>query len=279
MAISAKDVKALRDKTGAGMMDCKKALIESDGDFAKAEKILKEMGLAVAAKRSGRATNEGSVFTHTQGNKAVILELASETDFVAKNETFQETGKKLASTIIEKGYTEINDDLKEIVQDAISIIKENITLKRFTTMDLSDKDYVDAYIHNNGQIGVLIKVTANDPAVAQADGVKTFAHDCALHAAAFNPQYLNRDQVDAGYLKDQEEIFQKQALETGKPEKVIAGIVKGKLNKHLSEICFVDQPFVKDDKLSVQKAAAQAGKEAGGSLELTDYVYYAVGQE
>ncbi len=273
------DVKKLRDKTGAGMLDCKKALIAADGDFAKAEKILKEQGLASADKRSGRATNQGSVFVAANDDRAVMVELTCETDFVAKNEKFREAGQKMADTALAEGYDQVNDALETQVKEAIAVLKENMTLKRVVAVKLGPNDVVQEYLHNGGSIGVLVKLSCDSPSTAGSDDVRTLAMDLALHAAAFNPSYLSRDKVDAAYLKEQEEIFTKQAENLGKPEKVLQGIVKGKLNKHLSQICFVDQAFVKDDKKSVKQAIAETAKVAGGSIDLSDYVYMMVGQE
>ena len=279
MAVTPADVKKLRDKTLAGMLDCKKALIACDGDFAAAEKHLKEQGLASADKRSGRATNAGSVFTCITGTTAAVAELSCETDFVAKNATFQEAGKKIAAAAAEKKYSSINEDLENMVKEAIAVLKENMTLKRIALMELSDSDMAVDYLHNNGSIGVMVKLSCDSAATAGKDEVKALATDLALHAAAFNPTYLNRDKVDADYLKEQEEIFSAQAASLGKPEKVVAGIVKGKLNKHLSQVCFVDQAFVKNDKISVAQALKETGKAVGGTIELTDYIYFMVGEE
>ncbi|WP_020612330.1 translation elongation factor Ts [Sediminispirochaeta bajacaliforniensis] len=279
MEIKAADVKKLRDKTGAGMMDCKKALTESGGDFAKAEKHLKELGLAAAAKRSGRATNEGRVFSKVEDKRAGLLELACETDFVARNKDFIKLGEELLGLVINKGYTEINADLEERVKDTISTIKENMSIKRFTSLEIADNEMVTDYIHGEGGIGVLVKLKAEKPELLGEDSVKTFAFDAALHIAAFNPLYLDRSKVDEKYRKEQEEIFRKQAEHLGKPEKVLAGIVQGKLNKHYSEICLLDQGFVKDEKQSVSKVLAQLSKEVGGKLEIVDFRYYRVGDE
>lgn len=279
MEIKAADVKKLREKTGAGMLDCKKALTEANGDFAGAEKKLKELGLAAAAKRSGRATNEGRVFTATSDNLAVAVELACETDFVARNQDFIALGKDIADTIIEKGLTEKTEELDTKIQEAISKIKENMGLKRFKTLPVADNETVCEYIHGEGSIGVLVKLKADDPAILDKDVVKEFAFDCALHVAAFNPLYLDRDRVDEAYKQDQESIFRTQAESLGKPEKVLEGIIKGKMNKHFSEICFLDQGFVKEEKKSVSAKLKEVAKEAGGSLEITDYVYYKVGDE
>lgn len=279
MDIKATDVKRLREITGAGMMDCKKALTEAGGDFKKAERLLKEMGLAAAAKRSGRATNEGRVFTKLIGNRAGVLEIACETDFVAINQDFIATGEGILSEIVEKELTELTEDLKERVAGLVSKLKENMEIRRFATVSAGANALLVDYVHGEGRIGVIIKIEADAPDALNNEKVKAFAFDCALHAAAFNPQYLSSEKVDPEYLKEQEEIFAKQAEGLGKPEKVLAGIVKGKLNKHLSEICFLDQKFVKDDKQSVRKVMETLGKEVGSKLALSEYLYYRVGEE
>ena len=279
MAVTPADVKKLRDKTLAGMLDCKKALQACDGDFAAAEKYLKEQGLASADKRSGRATNAGSVFTAINGSTASIVELTCETDFVAKNAAFQEAGQKIADAVAEKKITSINDELEIMVKEAIAILKENMILKRIATMELADTDCAVDYLHNGGSIGVMVKLSCDSAETAAKEEVKNLGLDLALHAAAFNPSYMNRDKVDPVYLKEQEEIFTAQAANMDKPAKVIEGIVKGKLNKHLAQICFVDQAFVKNDKLSVKQAITETAKAVGGKIELNDYVYYMVGEE
>jgi elongation factor Ts len=277
--IKAADVKKLREKTGAGMLDCKKALTEAQGDFAGAEKILKELGLAAAAKRSGRATNEGRIFTAVGDKLAVAVELACETDFVARNQDFIALGKDIADTILSKGLTETNPELEEKIQVAVGKIKENMSLKRFKTLSIEDNEMVRDYIHGEGNIGVIVKLKADKAEILEKDVVKEFAFDCALHVAAFKPLFLNRDAVDAAYKQEQEEIFRKQAESLEKPANVLDGIIKGKMNKHFSEICLLDQGFVKEEKKSVSAKLKEVAKEAGGSLEITDYVYYKVGDE
>ena len=279
MAVSPADVKKLRDKTLAGMLDCKKALIEADGDFAAAEKILKEKGLASADKRSGRSTEAGAVFTGVGSTTAAAIELNCETDFVAKNKVFAENGKKIAAFVAENSVSEVNSDVELLVKEAISVLKENMGVKRIKSMSVADSDAVVDYLHNGGQIGVMVKLSCDSAETAAKDEVKALGLDLALHAAAFNPSYLNRDAVDTSYLKEQEDIFMAQAANMDKPEKVIAGIVKGKLNKHLGQICFVDQAFVKNDKLSVAQAVAEVAKAVGGKIELSDYLYMSVGEE
>ncbi len=280
MAISADVVKKLRDKTGAGMMDCKKALVEADGDFQKAEKLLKELGLAAAAKREGRATNEGRIFTHVAGSRAAVIEMACETDFVARNENFIALGNGIAEDVVTRGLTEADDQIENRVKEAISTIKENMALRRVSLIDIADNELVADYIHGDGgSIGVLVKLSLDSASTKENASVKQFAFDCALHVAAFNPSFLSAETVDAAYLEEQESIFKKQAENMDKPENVIQGIIKGKMKKHLSEICLVDQPFVKDDKKSVAAVAEAIGKEAGGSVSISDFRYFRVGQE
>lgn len=278
MDIKPADVKKLREQTGAGMGDCKKSLIEANGDFAQAIKILKEKGLAAAAKRSSRATKEGKIFTAVTYKKAVILELSCETDFVARNEKFLDLGKALVSEIISSGIYEINDKLAMMVKEAVGIIKENMTIARFKVLDIADGEYIADYVHGAGNIGVLVKFKSDDAEIFKKKEIKDFTFDCALHVTAFSPIALSGDKVDPAYLKDQEEIFTKQCEGMNKPANVIEGIIKGKMRKHLSEICFLDQPFVKDDKKKVSQVLTEAAKAAGGKLEITDYVYYKLGE-
>ncbi len=280
MAVTAADVKKLREKTGAGMMDCKNALVEADGDFAKAERILKELGKAAAAKRSGRATNEGRIFAKVDGNRAVLLELACETDFVARNETFIALGEDLCADALSRGVSEPDAAMEEKVKDAISTIKENMSLRRFTTIEKNDGDIFTHYLHGDtARIGGIVRVSASDPAALAKDEVSQFAFDCALHVVAFRPLYLSPDDVDAEYKKEQEEIFTEQAKNLGKPEKVLQGIVQGKLRKHYAEICFVEQGFVKDEKKSVATVAKEVGASVGATITIADYRVYTVGEE
>lgn len=280
MAVTAADVKKLRDKTGAGMMDCKNALTEANGDFAKAERILKELGKAAAAKRSGRATNEGRIFAYTYGNDGVLLELACETDFVARNETFVALGEDLAKEVIERDLTEPDEKLETRVKDTISTIKENMSLRRFDRIRKSDNEIFASYIHgDSGRLGGIVKVGAEASSALERDEVKDFAFDCALHVVAFRPIALSGETVDDAYLTEQKEIFMQQAKNLGKPEKVLEGIVQGKLRKHLSEICLLEQGFVKDEKKSVGAVAKEISKEAGTAITVTDFLVYAVGEE
>jgi elongation factor Ts len=278
--IKATDVKKLREKTGAGMMDCKKALTEANGDFAQAEQILKELGLAAAAKRGGRATNEGRVFTYVTQDKAGILELACETDFVARNQDFVDLGQKIVKDMVENGKQAADTSYAEMVQEAITTIKENMAVRRGELMTAENDELVSDYIHGeSGRIGVLAKVKVDKPELLSNQAVKDFAFDIALHVAAFRPTFLSVDTADPTYVSEQEQIFAAQAQALGKPENVTKGIAAGKLKKHLAEICLVDQGFVKDEKRSVAQVAKDLGKEVGGSVEVSGFVYYMVGEE
>ncbi len=279
--ISASDVKKLRDITGAGMMDCKKALTQADGDFAGAEKILKEMGLAAVAKRQDRATENGRVFVESDGKNVVMLSLSCETDFVAKNEDFKKLGEDLCKVILEKGYTEPNDELKAMVDALIAIIKENMNLVSFSLTAIPENGYCATYVHGEGAVAVSVVLTADNKAAFENEAVKEFAHDLALHCAAYKPQYLSDKVVEKAYEEEQLGIFRAQVAQdeklASKPDKVKEGIVRGKLQKLYKEICFLDQAFVKDDSKSVAQALADCGKAAGAKLDIVSYAVFQAG--
>jgi len=283
--ISASDVKKLREKTGAGMMECKNALVANDGDFAKAEKLLKEKGLAALEKRAGRATNNGKVFIKMKddGSSAVLVELNAETDFVARNPDFIQLGETIAKIALEKGLTEPNDELNGMVQDLATKIRENMGLKRLCQIKASSNELLTQYIHGDGNIGVAVKCESDKPEIFKDEEVKSFIFTLALHIAAFNPAAIDRAKIDQGWLKEQEGIFKVQMEQDeklkGKPENVLEGILKGKVTKYLSEICLMEQGYVKDEKLTVAKAIEECAKKAGAKLTLNDYVYYRVGAE
>ena len=278
MEIKATDVKLLREKTGAGMLDCKNALVKSDGDFARAERLLKEQGLAAAVKKSERATNSGKIFSRVDTERGILLELTSETDFVARNAMFQELGQALLTKVAEQKLTEPTDELHVMVKETIGKIKENMQLRRIVTLKLGPNDVLVEYIHDD-RIGVLLRFTLGDRKVYENPKVKETLFDCALHVAAFAPMFLSRDKVSAEFLGEQEAIFTKQAEQLGKPANVTQGIVKGKVAKLLAEICLMDQPFVKDDKRKVSKVLEDLAKEAGTKIELAEYAYVKLGAE
>jgi elongation factor Ts len=282
--ISAAEVKKLREKTGAGMMECKNALVSTEGDFAKAEKLLKEKGLAALEKRSGRATNEGKIFVKIKedGSAAVLVELSSETDFVARNPDFIALGGAIADIALEKNLSEPNDELNSLVTDLATKIRENMSLKRLCLVKASSNENLTQYIHGDGNIGVVVKCESDKPEILKNEEVKSFIFSLALHIAAFNPFALNRNSIDQNWLKEQEGIFRAQMEKDeklkGKPENVLSGILQGKINKHLSEICLLEQGYVKDEKITVAKAIEDCEKKNGAKLSVSSYIYFKVGE-
>jgi len=278
MDIKATDVKKLREKTGAGMLDCKNALVKTDGDFDKAERLLKEQGLAAAVKKSDRVTNAGKIFSRILPDRGILLELTSETDFVARNAMFRELGTKLLDHVEAQNLNGPTDELHMMVKETIGTIKENMQLRRIVVKKYAANEALVEYIHDD-RIGVMLHFVLGDPKAKDNPRVKEVMFDCALHAAAFAPLFLSRDKVSPEFLKEQEEIFTKQAENLGKPANVVQGIIKGKVAKLLSEICFMDQPFVKDDKRKVSKVLEDLSKEAGTKIELVGYTYMKLGAE
>lgn len=274
MAISAKLVKELREKTGAGMMDCKKALTETDGDIDKAVDYLREKGIAKAAKKADRIAAEGTTFVASKGNDAVILELNSETDFVARNEGFQNLVKEMADHILDVKPADVEalnasklasgQTVEEKMNEAISTIGEKLTLRRFTLKTKTDNDSFGEYLHMGGRIGVLTVVEGSTNEEA--------AKDVAMHIAALNPKFVSRDQVSDEELAHEKEILKQQALNEGKPENIVEKMVEGRMRKYLEEICAVDQAFVKNPDQTV----AEFLKTDGGVL--VDFVRYEVGE-
>ena len=191
MDIKAIDIKNLREKTGAGMMDCKKALVEAEGNFSAAEKLLREWGMAGVEKRAGRATNEGRIFFAEQGPNLSVVEIACETDFVARNEDFIASGTKIAHVALNKKAKAADEELDSLVKDIASIIKENITLKRVRLFEAKAGEYLHYYMHGEGKLFVVIRASSPSPDTFNDEKVKTFIHDIALHVAAFNPMFLD----------------------------------------------------------------------------------------
>ncbi|HHU36658.1 MAG TPA: translation elongation factor Ts [Treponema sp.] len=279
MDIKASDVKTLREKTGAGMMECKNALVATKGDFAEAEKILKEKGLAAVEKRVGRATTEGLILVKADKDRAVIAEITCETDFVSKNVDFIALGEKVIETAFEKKYTEITSDLSEMVLELATKVRENMSLTRLEAVTAGDDEYISYYIHSDKKTGALVVLKADKASLFDNKDVQGFAYDCCLHLAAFTPRFKDAACVEQKYIEEQTEIFTKQVEELDKPEAVKTGIITGKLKKHLAEICFLEQPFVKDDKMTVAKKMEAVGKAAGGTLTLSKMVLFQLGAE
>ncbi|TCP30305.1 translation elongation factor Ts (EF-Ts) [Scopulibacillus darangshiensis] len=274
MAISAKLVKELREKTGAGMMDCKKVLTETDGDIEKAIDLLREKGVAKAAKKADRVAAEGLAQIKVEGNKAVIVEVNSETDFVAKNEQFITLIDTVAANLLANNPASVDEALEqklngtektvsEFINEAIAKIGEKISLRRFTVLEKGDNEAFGAYLHMGGRIAVLTQAEGNDENVAK---------DVAMHIAAVNPRYLSREQVSEEEVAHEREVLKQQALNEGKPENIVEKMVEGRLNKFFQEICLVEQPFVKDPDMKVKKYLADKGSAIKG------FVRYEVGE-
>ena len=277
MAITAADVKALREKTGAGMMECKKALEESNGDMAAAEKALKEKGLAAMAKRSERATSEGRLFIRQDGNKVAVIELTCETDFVAKNADFIKVGEQMLDVTLAKGYTKVEAEHESILEPLKVSIRENMKVAKVEVIDVPATASAAFYVHSDFKTGAVVVVDGST-----SDVVKAFAKDCCLHIAAFTPAYTSKKDVPESYVAEQKEIFKAQMDQdekmAGKPDNVKEGILQGKINKHLAEICFEDQMFVKDDKKTVLAKLAEVGKEAGATLKFVTSKLFILGK-
>ena len=289
--ISAQDVKTLREKTGAGMMECKNALVETNGDFGKAEKILKEKGLAALEKRATRATTAGKVTIKAKDDNSamVMVEMVSETDFVARNPDFIALGESIADQVLSNNYSDkdieaggkIHTELNDKVTDLATRIREKMSLNRIKQVKASSDEYLVHYIHGEGSLGIIVKCKADKPEVFQKEEAKAFIFNIALHIAAFNPLALDRSKIDPAHIKEQEEIFRKQMdmdeKMKGKPEQVVENILKGKVSKYLAEICLLDQGYVKDEKLTVSKALEDIQKQLGAVISITDYLYLKVG--
>ncbi|WP_059105194.1 translation elongation factor Ts [Shouchella shacheensis] len=249
MAITASMVKELREKTGAGMMDCKKALTEVDGDMEKAVDFLREKGIAKAEKKADRVAAEGLSAVVVDGNKAVIVEVNSETDFVAKNENFQTLVKELAEHVLAHSPANVEEALKQNfkggsetmqshINSAIATIGEKLSLRRFTVVEKGDGDAFGSYLHMGGRIGVLTVIAGSTD--------EQLAKDIAMHVAAINPTYVSRDEVTADVVERERDVLKQQALNEGKPENIVEKMVEGRLSKFFEQVCLFDQPFVKD---------------------------------
>lgn len=291
MAITAAIVKELREMTGAGMMDCKKALAATDGDMDKAVDFLREKGLAGAEKKAGRIAAEGIVVTALSEDekKAVVVEVNAETDFVAKNEKFRTYAADVAAQALkttaadmdafmaEKWEKDPSLTVKEALSTQISIIGENMNIRRFEQVEVAD-GFVASYIHAGGKIGVLVVVESN----VVNDAVKEMAKNVAMQAAALKPQFTSRDEVSAEYIEKEKEILT-VAAKNEKPDandKIISGMVMGRVNKELKEICLLDQVYVKaeDGKQSVGQYVAEVAKANGAKIKVKKFVRFETGE-
>ena len=283
-AFTAQDVKALREKTGCGMMDCKKALVQADGDMDKAIDFLREQGLAKQAKKASRIAAEGVAYATTSDDNSVgvVIEVNAETDFVAKNDSFMEFVKACAATVIEQNPADVeallalqaagsDKTVAELLQEKVLTIGENIQIRRFERMEGT----CVAYVHAGGKIGVLVNF--NTDLAAKPEFI-AYGKDVAMQIAALNTPYLTRDDVPAEVIDHEKEVMRQQVINEGKPEAIADKIVMGKINKFYKENCLVDQEFVKDNKLTVAQYTKNTAKELGGNIDIVKFVRFEKGE-
>lgn len=283
MAFTASDVKTLRERTGCGMMDCKKALTEADGDMEKAIEVLREKGLAAVAKKAGRIAAEGIVVSVVDKEKkvGVVLEVNSETDFVAKNADFVAFVNRVAKVIVDSNPADVEalmsckdatgEDVASMLQEKVLTIGENTQIRRFERLE---GDMI-AYVHGEGRIGVMVMF---DTDVADKEGFEAYGKDVAMQVAAAMPQYLNKESVDPAVVEKEKEILTAQAINEGKPANIAEKMVMGRIAKFYKEVCLVEQPFVKDGDITVAKYTENVAKELGGHITITGFVRYEKGE-
>jgi len=292
MAVTAAQINELRKSTGAGMLDCKKALEETGGDFEKAVDFLRTKGLAAAAKKAGRAATEGMVaaFVSDDLKSGVLLEVNSETDFVAKNETFQafvaSIGKHILATspadveamLAQTFSGDASKTVQTYVNGSISIIGENIQIRRFAKFDVKGDGCIGSYIHAGGKIGVLVQIASPAVTAANKDVLQGFVKDVAMHTAAAAPAFVSRDQVPTDVLDREKEVYRAKAKESGKPDAIIEKIIDGQINKYYADICLIEQAFVKDTDKTILQVAKECGTAAGGNVSITSFERFVLGE-
>jgi len=292
MQITAAQVSKLREVTGAGMMDCKKALTENGGDFDKSIEYLRKKGIASASKKAGRTAKEGAVFAYTDtDNKAVVLvEVNCETDFVARNENFQKFVSDVAhhiakanpadsaAMLAQKYVGDTSKTMEEFIKGAIAIMGENINVRRFVRYALTANKEVKTYIHMGGKVGVIVEVSLSNAEKATHQAAATYLADLSMHIAAASPLYLHAGEVPADTVAKEKEIALAQLVGQNKPADVLEKIASGKINKYFEETCLIKQKFVKDDKKSIEQLTAETGKTLGETLAITRFTRFVLGE-
>ena len=277
---TAKDVMALREQTGAGMMDCKRALADADGDKEKAAELLRERGIAKAAKRASKIAAEGIVYAYTEGGTGVLLEVNCESDFVAKGEKFRSMVAAIAKQIAEKKSADVAELLaselngktvEAFVQEQVAVIGEKISVRRFTVYESAG--VIETYIHMGGTMGVMLNF-----ACPENEATKELAHNVALHVAFSKPQYLTAASVPADAVEKEKEILKKEVMNEGKPEAIAEKIVLGKIKKFYEENCLAEQKFIKDDSVTIAQLIAATSKTIGAPVALKEFCFYVMGQ-
>lgn len=279
-------VKELREQTGAGMMDVKTALTEANGNMEEATKILRKKGLAAASKKAGRVTAEGAVQAYVEGNIGVLVEVNCETDFVGRTEQFRNFTTEVAKLIAHSKATTVEQlsnekwtgsdiTVGQKVTELVASIKENIGIRRFVRYEAPANAVIGTYIHAGGKIGVIDEVIAEK---AKSDKAAEVAKDVAMHVAAAEPRFLSRNDVTQKDLDTEREIAREQALKSGKPENIVEKMVTGKMEKFYGEACLLEQPYIRDDKSTVQQHLAATGKDHGCSYVVTRFTRFKLGE-
>lgn len=286
MAITAQQVKELREKTGAGMMDCKKALTESDGNFEKAIEILRKKGASVAAKRAERTANEGIVLTnvYNDGKSAAILEVNCETDFVAKSDDFIAFANSVMDTLLKNKPANVESllecdidgkKLADLLNDVIGKIGEKIEVSRFALEEISQGLLVD-YVHHGSKLAVLVKSEGSSD---KTNDLQEVLRDIAMQAAAMKPQFLNKEEVPSELIEKEIEIYKEVARKEGKPEQILEKIAVGKLNKYYEEVCLLEQAFIKDNAKKVKNVVEDFNKNTSSNIQVTKFYRFHLSDE
>ena len=289
MSITASQVKELRDRTSAGMMECKKALQETDGDIEAAIKKLREAGAIKAAKKADRAAKEGVVASHIDSDSkhGILAEINCETDFVAKNDNFQSFASELVDAVAASGATELDaanaiphgdGSIEDFVKAKVIELGENLQFRRLTRYDIEGSGVVASYIHLGGKVGVLVEVGCENDSTTSNDDFRSLVKDLTLHIAALSPAGINREDIPADLIETEKEIARKELEARGVPADKIDGAAQGKLGKFYAERCLLEQAFVKDPDTSVGKLLESKGKELGDSITIRRFVRYALGE-
>ena len=286
MSFTAKDVKELREKTGAGMMDCKKALTENNGDLEAAVDFLRQKGLAAAAKKATRVAAEGLVGGVVEGNIGALVEINCETDFVAKNDDFKGFVTAVANHLVSSSASDIDalknetmggKTLQETIQELTLKIGEKIDVRRFAKKTLSGEGKVGSYVHG-GKIGVLVEVNTESADAAKSADFQELVNDLCLHVAAAEPRFLDASGIDDDFKAREAKVYEAQLIEQGKPENMIQNIIKGKLNKLASEICLLDQKFVKNPDLSITALIKEVEGKIGSKITVASFSRIKLGE-
>jgi elongation factor Ts len=279
MSFTAKDVKELREKTGAGMMDCKKALSENNGDIEAAVDFLRQKGLAAAAKKATRIAAEGLIGAVVEGNVGAVVEINCETDFVAKNDDFKSFVSTISNHLVSSSATTVDElkaetmngsTIQETIQNLTLKIGEKIDIRRFEKRTLSSEGKIGSYVHG-GKIGVLVEVETENADASKNDATLELVNDLCLHVAASDPKFLVASEIDEDYKAREAKVYEAQLKEQGKPENMIPNIIKGKLNKLASEICLMEQKFVKNPDLSISQLVKEVEGKVGSSISIKGF--------